>query len=109
MEDARPEAEAGATMLAPQEVCRLQAKKGEVVVGGVPIAKQEMTREEKAKARKREGKKREKKVVHAEGGRKDVVDTLKKGGVKIISRAGGKSKGRNDDRAVGSLRPTVVL
>jgi U3 small nucleolar RNA-associated protein MPP10 len=97
MEDARPEAEAGATMLAPQEVYRPQAKKGEVVVSGVPVARQEMTREEKAKARKREGKKREKRVVHVEGGRKDVVDTLKKGGVKIISRAGGKlnaSKGK---------------
>jgi len=93
MEDARPEAEAGATtMLAPQEVYRPKAKKGEVVLGGVPIARVEMSREEKARNRKREGRRREKKkVAPVEGGRKDVVDTLKKGGVKIISH---NNKGR---------------
>jgi U3 small nucleolar RNA-associated protein MPP10 len=92
MEDARPEAEAGGSTLAPQDVYRPQPKKGEIVVGGVPVARQEMTREEKAKARKREGKKKEKKVAPTEGGRKDVVNTLKKGGVRIIAKAGGKSK-----------------
>jgi U3 small nucleolar RNA-associated protein MPP10 len=94
MEDARPEAEAGQTaMLAPQEVYRPRAKKGEVVLGGVPVARVEMSREEKARNRKREGRRREKKlkVAPVEGGRKDVVDTLKKGGVKIISH---NDKGR---------------
>ena len=89
MEDARPEAEGGATMLAPQEVYRPEAKKGEVVVGGIPIARVEMSREEKARTRKREGKKRDK-PPHVEGGNKDVVDTLKKGGVKIISHGRGR-------------------
>lgn len=95
MEDARPEAEAGATMLAPQEVYRPEAKKGEIVVGGIPVARVEMTREGKVRARKREGKKREKKkVTPLEGSRKDVIDTLKKGGVKIISQGRGKSNGQ---------------
>ena len=91
MEDARPEAEAGATMLAPQEVYRPRAEKGEVIVGGVPIAKGEMSREEKARARKRQGRQRvrmKKPVVQGE--KKDVVDTLKRGGVKIISNGKGR-------------------
>ena len=99
MEDARPEAEAGATMLAPQEVYRPEGKKGEVVVGGVPVARVEMSREEKARARKREGRKREKKKQPpVEGGKKDVVQTLKKGGVKIISH------GRTNPKATGGAR-----
>jgi U3 small nucleolar RNA-associated protein MPP10 len=94
MEDARPEAEAGATMLAPQEVYRPEAKKGEVVVGGLPVARVEMSREEKAKARKREGQKREKKTLPpVEGGKKDVIETLKRGGVKIISHGRGRGRG----------------
>ena len=109
MEDARPEAEAGATMLAPQEVYRPKAEKGEVIVGGVPIAKGEMSREDKARARKRLGKKREttKKPV-VQGQKKDVVDTLKRGGVKIISSGQGKRvrgpnafKGHTSGRASG--------
>lgn len=93
MEDARPEADAGATMLAPQEVYRPEAKKGEVMAGGVPVAKVEMSREEKAKVRKREGRKK-KKVQPVEGDKKDVVDALKRGGVKIISQ--GRGRGRRD-------------
>jgi U3 small nucleolar RNA-associated protein MPP10 len=94
MEDARPEAESGVAMLAPQEVYRPEAKKGEIVVGGVPVARVEMSREEKVKARKREGKKREKKKQGpVEGSKKDVVDTLKKGGVKIIPQGRGRGRG----------------
>lgn len=110
MEDARPEAEAGqTTMLAPQEVYRPRAKKGEVVLGGVPVGRVEMSREEKARNRKREGRRREKrKVVPVEGGRKDVVDTLKKGGVKIIS-SNGKGRaatGKGDGSSRGGRMPT---
>lgn len=104
MEDARPEAEAGATLLAPQEVYRPEAKKGEVVVGGVPVARVEMSREEKARARKREGKKRDKtKLPPVEGGHKDVVDTLKKGGVKIISQGRGRGRGGASSRRGGRI------
>jgi U3 small nucleolar RNA-associated protein MPP10 len=86
MEDARPEAEAGAMLLAPQEVYRPEANKGEVVVGGVPVAKVEMSREAKARVRRRQVKKSEKKsIARVEGSRKDVVETLKSGGVKIIA------------------------
>jgi U3 small nucleolar RNA-associated protein MPP10 len=92
MEDARPEAEAGATMLAPQEVYQPEAKKGEVVVGGVPVARVEMSREEKTKVRKREGRKK-KRLLPVEGSKKDVVDTLKRGGVKIISQGRGRGRG----------------
>lgn len=108
MEDARPEAEAGATMLAPQEVYRPEAKKGEVVVGGVPVARVEMSREEKARARKREGKKRDKaKLPHVEGRNKDVVDTLKKGGVKIISHGRGRGRGgASSKRGAGIVSST---
>src|SRR5439155_11810922 len=95
MEDARPEAEADATLLAPQEVYRPEAKNGELVVGGVPVARTEMSREEKARARKRQGRKKEKtKVPAVEGGNKDVIDTLKKGGVKIIAHGHGRGRGR---------------
>ena len=104
MEDARPEAEARATLLAPQEVYRPEAKKGEVVVGGVPVARVEMSREEKARARKREGKKRDKtKLPPVEGGNKDVVDTLKKGGVKIISHGRGRGRGGASSRRGGRV------
>jgi len=94
MEDARPEAEAGAMLLAPQEVYRPEAKRGEVVVGGVPVAKVEMSREAKAKVRRRQVQRGEKKksVATVEGSRKDVVETLKSGGVKII--ANGRAHGR---------------
>jgi U3 small nucleolar RNA-associated protein MPP10 len=91
MEEARPDGAVSSTMLAPQEVYRPEAKKGEKVVGGLPVATVEMSREQKVKVRKREAKKREKKKLPApEGSKKDVIDTLKKGGVKII--AGGRTK-----------------
>jgi U3 small nucleolar RNA-associated protein MPP10 len=109
MEDARPEAEAGATMLAPQEVYKPKAEKGEVIVGGVPIARAEMSREDKARARKRKGKKQKgTKKPAVQGQKKDVVDTLKRGGVKIISTGHGKRvrgpnafKGHAPRRATG--------
>ena len=101
MEDARPDGELSTTMLAPQEVYKPEPKKGEIVVGGLPVARVEMSREQKVKARKRQGKNREKKKLPApEGSKKDIINTLKKGGVKIIStrnhaagRVGDSSKG----------------
>ena len=95
MEDARPEAEAGAMQLAPQEVYRPEGNKREVVVGGVPVAKVEMSREDKARVRRRQRQKNgEKKKTFAtvEGSKKDVVDTLKSGRVKII--ANGRAHGK---------------
>ena len=93
MEDARPEAEAGAMLLAPQEVYRPEGNKREVVVGGVPIAKVEMSREEKARVRRRQRQRggKKKSLATVEGSKKDVVDTLKSGRVKII--ANGRAHG----------------
>jgi U3 small nucleolar RNA-associated protein MPP10 len=97
MEDARPDAENAGSLAAPQEVYRPRARRGEVVLGGVPVARVEMSREERARTRKRTGRKREgtdRKGEKVEGGRRDVIDTLKKGGVKIIASGKGRTKGR---------------
>jgi U3 small nucleolar RNA-associated protein MPP10 len=112
MEDARPTAGgdvAGASMLAPQEVYKPgdENNKSEVVTkAGMPIAREEMSREEKA-SRRRRAKERSKKeglnkpkAVEKEvvqdgkkskkpaGGKKQLVSDLKKGGVQIIGRRG---------------------
>lgn len=102
MEDAQPTTSAGmsgeSSRMAPQEVYtsnKKNAAKGEVVSkSGLPVAKQEMSREDKQKRRRRE-----KERVRNAGGvgktlskrtkmQKDTVDDLKKGGVKVINRKG---------------------
>lgn len=108
MEDARPSAGGdvgGASMLAPQEVYRPgeegAAAKGEVVLkSGVPVQREEMSREEKVRRRRREKEriKRAGGVVRAKGGKegqsrkakekKMVVGELKKGGVRVIGKKG---------------------
>tara|TARA_R110002003_G_scaffold52_10_gene4405 strand:- start:1958 stop:4063 length:2106 start_codon:yes stop_codon:yes gene_type:complete len=108
MEDARPTAGgdvAGASMLAPQEVYRPgdEKNKSEVVTkSGMPVARDEMSREEKA-SRRRRAKERSKKEglnkprtdkenkVEKKGGKqekKQVISDLKKGGVQVIGRKG---------------------
>ncbi|RYP05210.1 hypothetical protein DL765_009907 [Monosporascus sp. GIB2] len=113
MEDAQPATAQGVTggdtALAPQEIYapgRETAEKGEVVAkSGLPVARQEMTREEKARRRRRQ-KERIRKAggvggagVGAQPGagsggktraqeRKDTLGDLKKGGVKIINKKG---------------------
>jgi U3 small nucleolar RNA-associated protein MPP10 len=107
MEDAQPTTASGIaggeSMLAPQEVYKAgkdkhAIKKGEVVPkSGIPVARQEMTREEKLRRRRRE-KERIKKRGGVELNKKqegkktkekrETVDELKKGGVKIIGRKG---------------------
>ncbi|KAH7630355.1 Mpp10 protein-domain-containing protein [Sordaria sp. MPI-SDFR-AT-0083] len=106
MEDAMPTTAQGVTggesTLAPQEVYapgkdKDSVEKGEVVAkSGLPIAKEEMSREEKARRRRRE-----KERIRKAGGldatknmskgaqdRKDTMSQLKKGGVKVINRKG---------------------
>ena len=107
MEDAQPTTASGMaggeSMLAPQEIYKAgkdkhAIEKGEVVPkSGVPVARQEMTREEKLRRRRRE-----KERIRKRGGvdlnrkpegkktkeKRDTVDELKKGGVKIIGRKG---------------------
>lgn len=100
MEDARPTAGGdigSASMLAPQELYAPgeERTKGEVVTkGGMPIAKEEMSREEK-KSRRRRAKERlqktggpEKQESKQTKERKEVVSDLKKGGVKVINKKG---------------------
>lgn len=107
MEDAQPTTASGInggeSMLAPQEIYKAgkekdAIEKGEVVSkSGAPVARQEMTREEKLRRRRRE-----KERIKKRGGeelnqkaesrkskqRKETFGDLKKGGVKVIGKKG---------------------
>ncbi|WYZ41477.1 hypothetical protein EsH8_V_000372 [Colletotrichum jinshuiense] len=103
MEDAQPTTaqgvNGGQSMIAPQEVYKAgkdTAEKGEVVAkSGLPVARQEMSREDKLRRRRRE-----KERIRKAGGtdkkplskkaqmQKDTMADLKKGGVKVINRKG---------------------
>ncbi|KAI1745206.1 Mpp10 protein-domain-containing protein [Xylaria scruposa] len=104
MEDAQPTTAQGVgggdNTLAPQEVYKAakdNAEKGEIVTkSGLPIAKQELTREDKTRKRRRE-----KERLRKAGGldsqkpqsakaqqRKETLGDLKKGGVKVINKKG---------------------
>ncbi|RMZ66203.1 U3 small nucleolar ribonucleo Mpp10 [Pyrenophora seminiperda CCB06] len=108
MEDARPTAGgevASASMLAPQEVYKPgeEKSKSEIVTkSGMPVAREEMSREEKSSRRRRAKErakkaglnkpKEEKKKVDGKekkrGDKKQLLGDLKKGGVQIIGRKG---------------------
>ena len=104
MEDAQPTTAQGVaggeSMIAPQEVYapgRDTADKGEVVAkSGLPIARQEMSREDKARRRRREkerirkagGTDADRPVSKKAQARKETMGDLKKGGVKVINRKG---------------------
>lgn len=110
MEDARPSAGEGMgaeeSMLAPQEVYKAgeersrEDKQKEVVLkSGVPVAREEMSREEKLRRRRREKERIKKKGesvapreatvgVKKAAERKGVVGDLKRGGVKVIGKKG---------------------
>jgi U3 small nucleolar RNA-associated protein MPP10 len=117
MEDAQPATAQGVaggqSSMAPQEVYRPgdrtnPAEKGEVLLAksGLPVARQEMSREEKTRRRRRE-KERIRKAGGADAARaansgrgsraaiskkaqmqKETVADLRKGGVKIVNRKG---------------------
>ena len=110
MEDARPTAGndvAAASMLAPQEVYKPgdEDNKAEIVTkSGLPLSREELSREEKASRRRREKERskkaglnkprkteEEKKAKKGRDGRADkkgLVSELKKGGVQVIGRKG---------------------
>lgn len=124
MEDARPTigGEVGdASILAPQEVYKPNSKsedadKSEVLTkGGLPVSREEMSREEKAARRKREKERQKKATLNAPTKKavangtngdaasaskskgngkagaqqqKELANTLKKGGVKVIGKKG---------------------
>lgn len=104
MEDAQPATAQGVaggeSMIAPQEVYapgKNTALQGEVVAkSGLPVARQEMSREEKLRRRRRE-----KERIRKAGGldatkglskkakaQQETMTELKKGGVKVINRKG---------------------
>ncbi|KAK3381291.1 U3 small nucleolar ribonucleoprotein complex, subunit Mpp10 [Podospora didyma] len=104
MEDAQPTTAQGVaggeSMIAPQEVYapgKESAEQGEVIAkSGLPIARQEMTREEKLRRRRRD-----KERIRKAGGvdannpmskkkqaEKEAMSDLKKGGVRVINRKG---------------------
>ncbi|KAF3760739.1 hypothetical protein M406DRAFT_99346 [Cryphonectria parasitica EP155] len=103
MEDAQPTTaqgvSGGESMIAPQEVYAPgkddKADKSEVVAkSGLPVARQEMSREDKLRRRRRE-----KERIRKAGGettklskkaqeKKDTMADLKKGGVKVINKKG---------------------
>ncbi|TRX97083.1 hypothetical protein FHL15_001877 [Xylaria flabelliformis] len=104
MEDAQPTTAQGVAggdnTLAPQEVYKAgkeNAEKGEIVTkSGLPVAKQELTREDKTRKRRRE-KERLRKAGGLDGQkpqsakaqqRKETLGDLKKGGVKVINKKG---------------------
>ncbi|TPX17613.1 uncharacterized protein E0L32_012093 [Thyridium curvatum] len=103
MEDAQPTTAQGVaggeSMIAPQEVYRAgkeTAEKGEVVNrDGLPVARQEMTREDRTRKHRRnkerirksgagDGKQLSKKAQE----KQDTIAELKRGGVKVINRKG---------------------
>jgi U3 small nucleolar RNA-associated protein MPP10 len=104
MEDARPTAGgevAGASMLAPQELYKPgdEKNKGEVVTkGGMPIAREEMSREQKLRRRRREKSKakkalsneapKETKAGKESKEKKAILGDLKRGGVQVIGKKG---------------------
>ncbi|KAL8732587.1 MAG: hypothetical protein Q9181_003885 [Wetmoreana brouardii] len=111
MEDARPSAGEGMggamSMLAPQEVYRpgeersREDKQKEVVLrSGVPVAREEMSREEKLRRRRREKERIKKKGTNVDTPkavtngakkaeeRKGVVGDLKRAGVRVIGKKG---------------------
>jgi U3 small nucleolar RNA-associated protein MPP10 len=107
MEDAQPTTASGInggeSMLAPQEIYRAgkekaKIEKGEIVPkSGAPVAREEMTRDEKIRRRRRE-----KERIRKRGGEelnqrpeskktkqnRNTIGELKKGGVKVIGRKG---------------------
>lgn len=103
MEDAQPATAQGVSggdnTLAPQEVYKASkenAEKGEVVAkSGLPVAKQELSREDKARSRRRQ-KERIRKAVGIgnkplsgkAAAQKETLGQLKKGGVKVINKNG---------------------
>lgn len=104
MEDAQPATAQGVSggdhTLAPQEIYKAgkdTAEKGEVVAkSGLPVARQEMSREEKTRRRRRQ-KERIRKAGGTDGqktltgkaqAQKEAMGDLKKGGVKVINKKG---------------------
>jgi U3 small nucleolar RNA-associated protein MPP10 len=100
MEDAQPLTLSSRARLAPQEQFGVQAEKGEVVgKAGLPVAKSEMTSEERQQHRRRQRAAAKKSGAQKKGQvgvskrtaeKQNVLEALKQGDVKVIS--GGKAR-----------------
>jgi U3 small nucleolar RNA-associated protein MPP10 len=102
MEEAQPVALASESTLGPQEVYTAAASSKRELVGpdGLPVAKSEMTREERHRERRRVKAKRgrilrekeetQKAKAHKENSRAAVLETLKKANVTVIGKKGEK-------------------
>ncbi|KAK9472643.1 U3 small nucleolar ribonucleoprotein complex, subunit Mpp10 [Dipodascopsis tothii] len=110
MEDAQPAALSTEAMLAPHEVYNTAMSRAEkkeagatdevIAANGLPVARSEMTREEKKRRRRREKAKKakadaartEQRKARAQkaGSRADVLETLKKANVTVIGKRGEK-------------------
>ncbi|KAG9234364.1 putative U3 small nucleolar ribonucleoprotein mpp10 [Amylocarpus encephaloides] len=106
MEDAQPTTASGInggdSMLAPQEIYKAGKEKtaidGEIVPkNGAPVARQEMTREEKLRRRRREKERIKKRGGEEIGnraeskktkGKREMVGDLKRGGVRVVGKKG---------------------
>ncbi|KAK8098223.1 uncharacterized protein PG998_013709 [Apiospora kogelbergensis] len=104
MEDAQPATAQGVSggdqTLAPQEIYKAgkdNAEKGEIVAkSGLPVARQELSRDEKARRHRREKERIRKAGGNSDrrplGGKaqakKDTIADLKKGGVRVINKKG---------------------
>lgn len=117
MEDAQPTAMATESTLAPQEVYQPQATSKREVVGhsGLPVAKSEMSREERKRERRKHKAKKakilkereetQKVKAQKEGSKAQIMENLKKGNVTIIDKKGEKrdmsGKLKKDHAALG--------
>ncbi|KAL4929624.1 rRNA-processing protein MPP10 [Aspergillus undulatus] len=114
MEDAQPTASGAvrtSATLAPQELYapgETARATGEVVMrNGVPVTKEEMTREEKAKLRRRQKKANQssadapKQRSRTGAEKQQIVSDLKRGGVKLIDK-GGEMVDINGGRVAGA-------
>jgi U3 small nucleolar RNA-associated protein MPP10 len=126
MEDARPTASddvASASMLAPQEIYKPGEEKSReeiVTKSGMPIAREEMTREQKLRRRRREkerirkaGQNKSEKPTAGEKkaeDKKKLIGDLKRAGVGVIGKKGevtdveGKKVGEKARFGVGNLK-----
>ncbi len=111
MEDAQPTGVSTATLVAPQEVHKVQRQEGEVIRGGLPVSKEEMNRDERRRQRRREKHARHKAAEERErtrpankraAERENVRDALKLGNVTVIGKKGEK---RNIDGKLVSKKP----
>uniref|UniRef100_A0A060TBN6 U3 small nucleolar ribonucleoprotein protein MPP10 n=1 Tax=Blastobotrys adeninivorans TaxID=409370 RepID=A0A060TBN6_BLAAD len=120
MEEAQPATMSSESALAPQEIYKPgeesnNSRREVVNKQGLPVAKSEMTREERKRERRRakakrakvmhEKEEKEKVMAQKSGSKADVLQTLKKGNVTVIGKDGEKRDVRGNLKKE-AVRPT---